>query len=132
MSLLHKFRGVLSKQVIRHLTLTQREWSMGKGSLILPTDQSLMKACDLVKKQKIVEKNSWPHYDMYKCEIRLAIKDCLYLKISMLMFWAEDEPQNKFIFIMTWSCNGIDKGELRPFSYFDSNIKWHMNCIVMI
>lgn len=81
MNLLHKFRGVLSKQVIiTHLTLTQRECSRGKGSLTLPTDQRLMKACDLVE-QKRVEKNSWPHYDMYKCEIRLAIKNCLYLKI---------------------------------------------------
>lgn len=54
---------------------------MGKGSLTLPTDQRLMRACDLVEEQKIVEKNSWLHYDMYKCEIGLAIEDCLYLKI---------------------------------------------------
>lgn len=40
-----------------------------------------MKACDVVEEQKIVEKNSWPHYDMYKYEIKLAIKDYLYLKI---------------------------------------------------
>lgn len=52
---------------------------MGKGTLL--TDHRLIKAYDVVEEQKIVEKNSWPRYDMYKYEIKLAIKDCLYLKI---------------------------------------------------
>lgn len=78
MNFLHKFRDVLSKEVIiRHLTLTQSEaWEKEPCQLI-----RLMKACDVVEEQKIVEKNSWPHYDMYKYEIKLAIKDYLYLKI---------------------------------------------------